>query len=129
MNPGREGQSWILLWDMASIHASEGTAAAMKAAFPHVVLCFLPPRSTFYSQPCDVATFRSFKSCIQAKASATLARSVSDGSFEGLAMNKAWRRQSSAEWAARALTDLCDENKVWTSRWCRPHRRRIPRGR
>ena len=33
--------------------------------------------------PCDVAVFRSFKSRIQAKASATLARSVIDSSFEG----------------------------------------------
>ena len=32
-------------------------------------------------------------------------------------MNKAWRRQSSAEWAARAVTDLCDENKAWTTGW------------
>ena len=119
MNPGREGQSWILLWDMASIHASEATLAAMKAAFPHVVLCLLPPQSTSYLQPCDVAVFRSFKSCIQAQASATLARSVIDGSFEGLAMNKAWRRQSSAKWASRAVTDLCDENKAWTTGWHR----------
>ena len=120
MNPGREGQSWILLWDMASIHASEATLAAMRDAFPHVVLCFIPPRSTSYLQPCDVAVFRSFRSCIQSQASATLARSVLlDGSFEGLAMNKAWRGQSSAEWASRAATDLCDENKAWTSGWHR----------
>ena len=46
-----------------------------------------------------------------------LTRSIIDGSSEGLAMNKAWRRQSSAEWAARALTDLCDENKVWSTGW------------
>ena len=117
LNPGREGQAWILLWDMARIHASEATLAAMKAAFPHVVLAFFPPLSTSYLQPCDVAVFRSFKSCIQAQASATLARSVIDGSFEGLAMNKAWRRQSSAEWAARAVKDLCDENKAWTTGW------------
>ena len=32
-------------------------------------------------------------------------------------MNKAWRRQSSAEWAARAVTDLCDVNKVWSTGW------------
>ena len=117
MNPSKEGQAWILLWDMASNHASEATLAAMKAAFPHVVLCFIPPRSTSYLQPCDVAVYRSFKSCIQTQASATLARSVLDGSFEGLAMNKAWRRQSSAEWAARAAKDLCDENKAWTTGW------------
>ena len=117
MNPGREGQSWILLWDMASIHASEATLAAMKAAFPHVVLCFLPPQSTSYLQPCDVAVFRSFKSCIQTQASATLARAVLDGSFEGLAMNKAWRRQSSAEWAARAIADILAEGKVWNTGW------------
>ena len=51
MNPSKEGQAWILLWDTASIHASEATLAAMKATFPHVVLCFLPPRSTSYLQP------------------------------------------------------------------------------
>ena len=29
--PGKEGQVWILLWDMASIHASEVTQATVKA--------------------------------------------------------------------------------------------------
>ena len=87
--------------------------------FPHVVLCFLPPQSTSYLQPCGVAVFRSFKSCIQAQASATLARSVLDGSFVGLAMNKEWRRQSSAEWASRAATDLCEKNQAWTTGWSR----------
>ena len=62
--------------------------------------------------PCDVAVFRRFKSCIEAQASATIARSVIDGSFEGLAMHKAWRRQSSAEWASRATMDLCCKNEV-----------------
>ena len=62
MNPGKQGQAWILLWDMA--------LAATRATFPHVVLCFIPPRSTSYLQPCDVAVFRSFKSCVQAQASA-----------------------------------------------------------
>ena len=104
-------------WDMASIHASEATLAAMRATFPHVVLCFLPPQSTSYLQPCDVAVFRSFKSCIQAQASATLARSVLDGTSEGLAMNKPWRRQSSAEWAARAIADILAEGKVWSTGW------------
>ena len=112
-----EGQAWILLWDMARIHASASTLAAMRATFPHVVLCFIPPRSTWYFQPCDVAVFRSFKSCIQMQTSATLARSVIDSSFEGLAMNKAWRRQSSAEWAARATIDFCADNKVWSTGW------------
>ena len=119
LNPGREGQSWILLWDMASIHASEATLAAMKAAYPHVVLCFLPPQSTSYLQPCDVAVFRSFKSFIQKQATTTLARSVLDGTFEALAMNKAWRRQSAAEWAARAVKDLLDANQVWSTGWRR----------
>ena len=34
-------------------------------------------------------------------------------------MNKAWRRQSSAEWAARAVTDLCGQNQAWTTGWSR----------
>ena len=50
-----------------------GITIAMKATFLHVVLCFLPPHSTSYLQPCGVAVFGSFKSCIQAQASATLA--------------------------------------------------------
>ena len=36
-------------------------------------------------------------------------------------MNKAWRRQSSADWAARAVTDLCDKNQVRTTGWRRLH--------
>ena len=34
-----------------------------------------------------------------------------------LAMNKAWRRQSSAEWAARAIADILAEGKVWNTGW------------
>ena len=50
----KDKRGWILLWDMASTQA------------------------TSYLQPCDVAVFNSFKSCIQAQASAALARSVGD---------------------------------------------------
>ena len=32
-------------------------------------------------------------------------------------MNTAWRRQSSADWAARAVKDLCAQNKVWNTGW------------
>ena len=112
LNPGKEGQAWILLWDMASIHSSQATLAAMKAKFPHIVLCFIPPHSTSYLQPCDVAVFRSFESCIQEQASATLARSILDGSFDDVVMNRAWRRQSSAEWRAgrRRLRAHCDND-------------------
>ena len=112
---GQKTTTWRLgnQWPMtrSCIHASEATLAAMEAAFPHVVLCFLPPRRTPYLQPCDVPVFRSFWSCIQAQTSATLAGSVLDGSFEGLATNRAWRRQSSAEWAAPAVTVFCDKTR------------------
>ena len=84
---------------MASIHAGADILAAMWTTFPHDVLRFIPPRSSSYLQPCDVAAFRSFKSCILTQASAS--------TFEGSAMNKAWRRQSSAEWSSRATMDLC----------------------
>ena len=36
-----------------------------------------------------------------------------------LRVNKAWRRQSSADWAARAVKDLCAENRAWTTGWRR----------
>ena len=101
----------IALADSAAVCASSAFAQCV------VVLCFLPPQSTSYIQPCDVALLRSFKSCIQAQASTTLARSVLDGSFDGLAMNKAWRRQSSVERASRAVTELLDESKAWTTGW------------
>ena len=110
LHPNKEGQAWILLWGMASIHPSEAT---LTASVPHVVLAFLPPRSTSYLQPCDVAVFRSFKSCIQVQASATLARSVLDGSFDDLIMNKACCQSSAG--AFRAVTDLCDKNQAWTT--------------
>ena len=48
LNPGREGQAWILLWDMTSIHASEANMTAMRATFSHVMLCFLPSHSTLW---------------------------------------------------------------------------------
>ena len=83
------------------------------AAFPHVVLSFLPPRSTSYLPPCDVAVFRSFKSCIQTQASATLARSVLDGTFRRLGHEQSMAAPVFGRiWAARAVTDLCDENKA-----------------
>ena len=119
LNPSIEGQSWILLWDLASVHASEATLAAMRATFPHVVLCFLPPQSASSLQPRDMAVFRSFKSRIQTQATTTLARSILDGSFDDVAMNKAWRRQSSAVFSSRADTDLLGENKVWSTGWRR----------
>ena len=34
-------------------------------------------------------------------------------------MSKTWRRQSSVEWASRAVVDLCDENLAWPTRWRR----------
>ena len=50
LNPSKEGQAWILPRDMASIHASEATLVAMRATFPHVVLCCVPSNL----QPCDL---------------------------------------------------------------------------
>ena len=100
-----------------SIQARTDSRGSFSGTWP--ALCFLPPRSTSYLQPCDVAVFRSFKSCIQAQASATLSRSVIDGSFDGLTLNKAWRGQSSAYWASRAATDLCEKNHAWTTGWSR----------
>ena len=119
MNPGKEGQSWILLWDIGSIHASADTLAATRATFPHVVLFFIPLDSTSYLQPCDLAVLRSFKSCIHTQASTTLARTVIDGSIDAIVTKKAWRRQSSAEWASRATTDLCEKkkNQAWSTGW------------
>ena len=102
---------------MASINTSADTLAAMKATFRHVTLCFIPPHSTSYLQPCDLAVFRSSKSCIQAQASTTLVRSFLDRSFDDVVMNKAWRRQSPPEWAVRAVTDLFGKNQAWTTGW------------
>ena len=46
------------------LHPRQATMIAMSAKFPYVMLCFIPPHSTSHLQPCDVAVFRSFKSCI-----------------------------------------------------------------
>ena len=91
MNPGKEGQAWILLWDMRP--RQRGHRDRHEGEVPSR-LAVLHPVAQHVVQPCDVAVFRSFKSCIQAQASATLARSVFDGSFDDVVMHKAWRRQS-----------------------------------
>ena len=120
LNPGKEGQAWILLWDMASIHASEATLAAMRATFPHVVLCFIPPRSTSYLQPCDVAVFRSFTSCIQTQASAALARSVRPRShFRRLGHEQSMAGPVFGRMGSSRSHDLCDKNQMWTTGWRR----------
>ena len=115
---------------MASIHASEATLAALKAAFPHVVLCFIPPRSTSYLQPCDVAVIRSFMSCIQAQAIAALARSVLDGSFEGLAIEQR-HGGFGRTGISRSHGPLRREQGVdnWMASLARRQQRRVPRGR
>ena len=51
------------------------------------------------------------------EATTTLARSVIDVSFDDVVMNKARRRQSSAERASRPVTDC--ENRAWTAGWHR----------
>ena len=112
MNPARKDNRGSFSGSWPDFHASKGTITAMKATFPHVVLCFNPPHSTSYLQPYDVAVFRSFKSCIKAQVCATLA--VLDGLLDDVVMSKAWRRQSST---GCAVTDLCDENKVWCTGW------------
>ena len=78
----------------------------------------LPPQSTSYLQPCDVAVFRSFKSCIQTQANATLARAVLDSSFDGLAMNKAWRRPSHRPSGHRAQSRTSwPRTRAWSTGW------------
>ena len=54
---------------------------------------------------------------LSSAASRAASRRRRDGTFEGLTLNKAWRRQSSADWAARAVKDLCAQNKVWSTGW------------
>ena len=115
MNLGKEVQSWILLWDMASIHASEGTVTAMRRS---LTSCCASSRRTArrtYS-PATWPSSGTFKSCIRTQASTTLARSVVDGPFDDFAMRQ------STEWASRAVTDF-DENKARTTGW-RPLRAR-----
>ena len=81
------------------------------------MLCFIPLHSTSYLQPCDVAVFRNFKSCIQTQATTALARFVINGSFDDIVMNRGWRRQSSAEWASRVTMDFCNKNQAWSTGW------------
>ena len=70
----------LLLWDMASIHASDSFHPGRhEGRFPTRRAVLHP--TTKHLPRCDVAVFRCFKGCIQAQASATLARSVLGGTF------------------------------------------------
>ena len=95
-------------WDLASVHASEATLAAMKASWPHVALYFIPPQKHFVRAALRRGSFRSFKSC---KASSTLALRVVGGSVDTLVMSKAWGRPSASKWASIAIVDLCDKTQ------------------
>ena len=117
LNPGREGQSWILLtWP-----ASTPARSPWPPCGPHSLTSCSRSSRHKARRTYSPATWPSpqLKSCIQAQASTTLARSILDGSSDGLAMNKAWRRQSSAEWASRAVADLCEKNLAWSTGWHR----------
>ena len=83
------------------------------------MLWFISPHSTSHLQPCDGVIFHSFKRCIQTQATTTLACSVLDGSSDDAVVNKSCWRQSWADWAARAVTDFCEKNQVWTTGWRR----------
>ena len=63
---------------------------AMTATFAHFVLCFIPPHSTSYLQPCDVAVFTSFKSCIQAQTRRGGDSLVSKKAARAVDRNQAW---------------------------------------
>ena len=100
---------------------------------PHVVLCFIPPRSTSYLQPCDVAVFRSFQELHPGKqASTTLARSCPRrlvrrlGHEQSLATTVIGRMGG-----LRSHGPLQHEQGVddWLASFVRPQRRRVPRGR
>ena len=51
--------------------------------------CASSRRSSWCWQPCDLADFRSVKSCIQTQASITFTRTVIDGSFDAIVRHKA----------------------------------------
>ena len=84
----------------------------MKATFPHVVLCFIPPHSTSYLQPGDLAVSRSFKAASRRERTPLLP-APSPTSFDDVVMNKAWRRLSSRSHGPSR------QKPAWTTGWRR----------
>ena len=77
------------------------TLATMRASLPHVAFCFIPPHSTSYLQPCDVAqkqhpSARLHRPCL-VRHRQRIRHTV---------MSKAWQRQSASVWVLHAVVDL-----------------------
>ena len=73
LNPAEER---IFVLDLASIYR----AAEFRTKVPeHIHIVYIPAQSTSYSQHCDVATFKSWKSVLAHAVSESLAESVVTG--------------------------------------------------
>ena len=116
MNPSKEGQSWVLLWDMASIHASEGTLAAMKPtrravlhpAAQHVVFAAL--RRGRLPQLQELHPDAGERHACPLRHRRLLRR---------LGHEQSMAAPVFAEWASRAVTDLCEKDQAWITGWSR----------
>ena len=106
LNPGKEGQAWILLWDMASIHASVGTLAAMKATFPRVALCFIQTLRTSYLAALRPGSLPQLQE-LHPDASERHSCPVRP---RRLVRRRRHEQGMAAEWGARAVTDFCEKN-------------------
>ena len=118
LNQGKEGQAWILPWDMASIHASRDHQGRHPAA-QHVVLAAMrrgqqvqelhPGASARHS--CSLRPRR-------------LVRRL--GLKQGMAAPVFGRKGGSRTHGPRRHKPGVD---VWVASLARPYRRRLPRGR
>ena len=99
---------WLFVWDLASIHTSEATRAALKDKFPWVSLCYIPGSSTGYNQPLDAAVFRTFKSCVSWQATSAMAKEIRDNpaDLSSVALNIGWKLSSLAEWVYTAMREM-----------------------
>eukprot|EP00971_Amphidinium_carterae_P111578 2209816-Amphidinium_carterae.1 len=61
---GEKKVHWLLLLDLAPVHCSAESMEALRSNLPWVHACFVPPHSTSYCQPADVAYMRPLKAAI-----------------------------------------------------------------
>ena len=68
--------TWVLLWDVCTTHASRETLAELRSRLPHVRVTFLPPGSTSHTQPCDISYMRALKAGLARAAAKHLVSSL-----------------------------------------------------
>lgn len=123
-----ETQSWIMYWDVYSVHRDESVLAWAKQQFPNLVFLFVPARCTGDLSPLDVSWNFPFKAYIVWMCSATIAKIVREQLDKGkqpeevqLNVSLSYLRPLFCGWMYESLKNIeTNKPKAFKDGWSKP---------